>query len=61
MPKILTARDIAKILGVCERYVSEHLSLRAGFPDRLDIPGRKRWLESEILDWIETKRLRKAA
>jgi predicted DNA-binding transcriptional regulator AlpA len=61
MPKILTARDIAELLGVSERYVTDHISMRVGFPARLDMPKKKRWLESDILDWIETKRLKKAA
>lgn len=48
---VLTARDVAAILGVSQRYVTEVLAKRDGFPQP-SRAGKPRWLRWQITDYV---------
>lgn len=55
--KLLDAQEIADMLGVCRREVTDRLSKRADFPQCYDISKKiKRWDADEIATWIESRR-----
>lgn len=62
---LLTAADIAAILGVCQRQVSDRYAMMPSFPKAIRLPtptgknAERRWKKSEVLEWIDG--LREAA
>lgn len=56
MVKLLTAEDIAAVVGMAPRTVREKVATRPGFPAPLVISGSKRWVESEIDEWLLQQR-----
>lgn len=59
--KLLTADEIAEIVGVSSRQVSERLSKQSGFPDAIRIGGVLRWNKTEVEHWISKQRVSPAA
>lgn len=55
--ELLAADEIAKILKVNPRQVSERYSMRPDFPKPIRLPsakgqGLKRWKRADIMEWI---------
>jgi predicted DNA-binding transcriptional regulator AlpA len=59
MTPLLKAEDIATILQVAPRVVSEIYAMRSDFPTPIRLPsekgqGRYRWKREEVMEWIES-------
>lgn len=55
--ELLIASEIASILKVKPRQVSERYSMRPDFPKPIRLPsdkgqGQKRWKKADIMEWI---------
>lgn len=47
----LNAIQVAQLLGYSSTYIRDQLSLKPGFPKRVDSDGHPRWLAKDILEW----------
>lgn len=54
---LLTADDLARLLGLHPVYVRDVISKRKGFPDAIRIGKALRWKADEIEDWIDKQRV----
>jgi predicted DNA-binding transcriptional regulator AlpA len=54
---LLTADDLARLLGLHPVYVRDVISKRKGFPDAIRIGKALRWKADEIEDWIDRQRV----
>ena len=57
MEMLMKAEDIAKILQVSTRHVSEGYAMQPGFPTPIRLPasngkGLYRWRRADIMEWI---------
>ena len=57
--ELLVASEIAAMLKVAPRQVSERYSMRPDFPKPIRLPsdkgqGLKRWKRKDIMEWINT-------
>lgn len=61
MEPLMKAEDIAALLQVSTRVVSETYAMRPDFPTPIRLPsvsgqGRYRWKREEVMAWIENLR-----
>lgn len=55
-PKLLMAKDLAKLLHKTQRTIEVDVTRRPkSLPPRLKIPGSRKvlWLESDVFAWLE--------
>ena len=53
----VSAKTIAHLFDVTQRYVAEDLSKRTGFPKPLYVGRVKRWRLDEVLGWVKTSQI----
>jgi predicted DNA-binding transcriptional regulator AlpA len=55
---LLTTKDLAAIFKLSERQVADRTVHLPDFPPARKIGGARRWVEAEIMEWINVVSLR---
>lgn len=60
--ELLTAEEVAKMLGLSKRTFLERYAIRPDFPGRIAISKRKFWWKrGEVMIWLERNKEKRAA